>query len=208
MARPTKVFLRKLRKSEKELLKVKLRDKTVSARIYERYRVIDIVQQGFSVPEIAERSGMFVTSIYDWIQYFNKHGFRGFDDPPNPEGRPSLLTFSPPMPEDSNPTLTLAQQLGAGHPHGACLVVVLGVDRAGRPIHPQAPRSPGCRIVRSVPPVTRGGVRFHPFIGIGVGQPAVPVCGDVGIDIEVVSDSKLSGKLQVVCHDGGTVHLL
>jgi transposase len=92
MARTSKVFLRKLRKSEKELLKVRLRDKTVSARIYERYRVIDIAQQGFSVPEIAERSGMFVTSIYDWIGRFNEHGFMGFDDPPNPNGRPSSLS--------------------------------------------------------------------------------------------------------------------
>lgn len=65
---------------------------TVSARIYERYRVIDIARQGFSVPVISERSGMFVTSIYDWIQYFNKHGFDGLDDPPNPEGRLSLLS--------------------------------------------------------------------------------------------------------------------
>jgi len=92
MARSSKVFLRKLRKPEKELLKVRLRDKAVSARIYERYRVIDIAQQGFSVPEIAERSGMFVTSIYDWIGRFNEHGFEGFDDPPNPNGRPSSLS--------------------------------------------------------------------------------------------------------------------
>lgn len=92
MARPSKVFLRKLGKSEREFLRLKLRDKTVSARIYERYRVIDIAQQGFSVPEIAERSGMFVTSIYDWIGRFNEHGFDGFDDPPNPNGRPSSLS--------------------------------------------------------------------------------------------------------------------
>jgi transposase len=92
MARPSKVFLRKLRKKERELLRQKLRDKTMSARIYERYRVIDVAQQGFSVPEIAERSGMHVTNIYDWIAHFNSRGFVGFDDPPNPEGRPSLLT--------------------------------------------------------------------------------------------------------------------
>jgi transposase len=116
MARPTKVFLRKLRKSERELLKVKLRDKTVSARIYERYRVIDIAQQGFSVPEIAERSGMFVTSIYDWIQYFNKHGFRGFDDPPNPEGRPSLLT-GPQVREMVKIALSRPADLGLPYTH-------------------------------------------------------------------------------------------
>lgn len=80
MARPTTIYLRKLR------------DKTVSARIYERYRVIDIAQQGFSVPEITERSGMHFTGIYDWIIWFNTHGFDGFDDPPNADGRPSSLS--------------------------------------------------------------------------------------------------------------------
>jgi len=92
MARPTTIYLRKLRTKEKELLRQKLRDKTVSARIYERYRVIDIAQQGFSAPEISERSGMHITGIYDWIAWFNEHGFEGFDDPPNAEGRPSSLS--------------------------------------------------------------------------------------------------------------------
>ena len=92
MARPAKIQLRKLRKNEQELLRRKIRDKTVSARIYERYRVIEIAQQGYSVPEISARSGMHVTSIYDWIAHFNQNGLKGFDDPPNPDGRPSLLT--------------------------------------------------------------------------------------------------------------------
>jgi transposase len=92
MARPTEIYLRKLRPTEKRILAERLRDKTMTARVYERYRVIAIAQGGFSVPEIAERSGMFVSSIYDWIEYFNVHGFTGFDDPPNPNGRPSRLT--------------------------------------------------------------------------------------------------------------------
>lgn len=92
MARPAQIHLRKLRKRERTLLEKKLRDKTVSARIYERYRVIAVAQQGYTVPEIAERSGMHVTSIYDWIAHFNAHGLAGFDDPPNPDGRPSILT--------------------------------------------------------------------------------------------------------------------
>lgn len=92
MARPTVIYLRKLRKSEKEVLRKKLQDKTMAARIYERYRVIQIAQMGFSAPEIAERSGMHITSIYDWITSFNEHGFEGFDDPPNPDGRPSSLS--------------------------------------------------------------------------------------------------------------------
>jgi len=92
VARPTKVYLRKLRRSEKDLLRRKLRDKTMSARIYERFRVIEIAQQGYTAAEITERSGMHFTGIYDWIERFNHHGFQGFDDPPNPDGRPSSLS--------------------------------------------------------------------------------------------------------------------
>jgi transposase len=92
MARPTRILLRRLSKREKEILSEKLKDKTASARVYERFRVIDIAQRGFTVPQIAERSGMHFTGIYDWIERFNKNGFEGFDDPPNPDGRPSLLT--------------------------------------------------------------------------------------------------------------------
>lgn len=92
MGRPTCIYLRKLKKKEEALLREKLRDKTMSARIYERYRVIDIAQRGYSVPEIAERSGMHFTGIYDWITWFNTHGFEGFDDPPNRDGRPSSVS--------------------------------------------------------------------------------------------------------------------
>jgi len=92
MGRPTKILLRKLTKKEKERLSQKLRDKTMTQRIYERYRVIDIAQQGFTIAQIAERSGMHFTGIYDWIERFNENGFLRFDDPPNPDGRPSSLS--------------------------------------------------------------------------------------------------------------------
>ena len=92
MARPTKVYLRKLRKSERDLLRQKLHDKTMSARVCQHYRVIEIAQQGYTAAEITERSGMHFTGIYDWIERFNRHGFEGFDDPPNPDGRPSSLS--------------------------------------------------------------------------------------------------------------------
>lgn len=92
MGRPTKIELRKLSKKEKTTLDLNLRDKTMSARVYERYRVIDIAQRGFTAPQIAERSGMHFTGIYDWMNRFNENGFKGFDDPPNPDGRPSTLS--------------------------------------------------------------------------------------------------------------------
>lgn len=64
----------------------------MSARVYERFRVIDIAQQGLTVTQISERSGMHFTGIYDWIERFNERGFEGFDEPPNPDGRPSSLS--------------------------------------------------------------------------------------------------------------------
>lgn len=64
----------------------------MSARIYERYRVIAIAHEGFPVREIADRSGLFVTSISDRIEYFDAHEFDGFDDSVNPDGRLSSLT--------------------------------------------------------------------------------------------------------------------
>ncbi|MEJ0057284.1 MAG: helix-turn-helix domain-containing protein [Bacteroidota bacterium] len=92
-------------------MKEKLKDKTTSARVYERFRAIDIARQGFSVAQIAERSGMHFTGIYDWIERFNHNGFRGFDDPPNPEGRPSLLTSKTNQRNDKNST---GQTSGSG----------------------------------------------------------------------------------------------
>lgn len=66
MARPSRILLRKLSKGEKVILEQKLRNKTMSARVYERFRVIDVAQQGLTVAQIAQRSGMHFTGIYDW----------------------------------------------------------------------------------------------------------------------------------------------
>jgi transposase len=92
MARPSRVQLRKLNKKEQDFLRQKLRDKKLSVRTYKRYRAIDVAQQGLAVSQIAERSGMHITGIYQWIERFNRDGFKGFDDPPNPQGRPSTLS--------------------------------------------------------------------------------------------------------------------
>lgn len=92
MARPSKVQLRKLNKKEQDFLRQKLRDKNLSVRIYKRYRAIDIAQQGLAVSQIAERSGMHLSGIYQWIERFNRDGFTGFDNAPNPQGRPSTLS--------------------------------------------------------------------------------------------------------------------
>jgi transposase len=92
MARPVKITLRRLRQPERRLLQEKLKDKKLSVRIYERYRLIAEAAQGRSVPEIADRVGVHVTTVYDWVHRFNQEGFVSLEEVPNPQGRPSSLT--------------------------------------------------------------------------------------------------------------------
>ena len=92
MARPRKIKLRRLRRQERQLLREKLKDKKLSVRIYERYRVIAEAAQGRSVPEIADRVGVHLTTVYDWVHRFNQEGFVSFEAVPNPQGRPSSLS--------------------------------------------------------------------------------------------------------------------
>ena len=92
MARPIRIKLRRLRQQERRLLQEKLRDKKLSVRIYGRYRVIAEAAQGHSLPEIADRVGVHLTTVYDWVHRFNQEGFASFEEVPNPQGRPSSLS--------------------------------------------------------------------------------------------------------------------
>lgn len=87
-----KVKLRSLTRKEKELLNQRLGDKTLSVRIYERYRVIAEAAQKRSPMEIADRTGCHWTSVYDWIHEFNKEGFSNFERITNPNGRPAAIS--------------------------------------------------------------------------------------------------------------------
>lgn len=92
MARPVQLRLRPLRRKERRLLQERLKDKKLSVRIYERYRVIAEAAQGRSVAEITDRVGVHFTTVYDWVHRFNETGFVSFEDAPNPQGRPSSLS--------------------------------------------------------------------------------------------------------------------
>ncbi len=87
-----KVALRKLRKKERELLEGKLKDKTMSVRNYERYRIVKEASEGRKPKEVADRVGCHYTVVYDWIHKFNSSGFSSFERPPNPEGKASSIT--------------------------------------------------------------------------------------------------------------------
>lgn len=84
--------LRCLTGDESELLNSKLRRKTLPVRVWQRYRVIDQARHGFKARQIADRVGCDLSVVYDWIHRFNESGFGDFERPPNPKGRPPIVT--------------------------------------------------------------------------------------------------------------------
>jgi transposase len=76
---------------EQKTLGQKLRDLSLSARVHQRYRVIDEVHKGRAPLEAADRVGCHFTVAYGWIHRFNESGFSTFEQVPNPKGRPPIL---------------------------------------------------------------------------------------------------------------------
>lgn len=85
------LLLRALSRAEQRLLAVKIRDLSLSARVHQRYRVIEEVRRGRAIPEAAERIGCHFTVAYDWVHRFNESGFATFEQVSNPKGRPAIL---------------------------------------------------------------------------------------------------------------------
>jgi transposase len=85
------VRLRPLSRAEQNLLREKLRDLSLSARIHQRYRIVAEVLKGHAVAEVADRVGCHFTVAYDWVRRFNESGFKTFEQVPNPRGRPPIL---------------------------------------------------------------------------------------------------------------------
>jgi transposase len=83
--------LRALTRSEQRMLSAKLKDLSLSARVHQRYRVIDEVQKGRAITEAADRVGCHFTVAYDWVHRFNDSGFATFEQVANPKGRPPIL---------------------------------------------------------------------------------------------------------------------
>ena len=85
------VRLRRLTRAEQRVLRGKVRDLSLSARIHQRYRIIDLVCRGHSISDAAERVGCHFTGAYDWVHRFNESGFETFERVPNAKGRPPIL---------------------------------------------------------------------------------------------------------------------
>lgn len=89
-----RVRLRRLSRAEQRVLAAKVRDLSLSARIHQRYRILDEVRRGRTALEAAERVGCHFTVAYAWLRRFNASGFTTFEQVPNPNGRPPILQAS------------------------------------------------------------------------------------------------------------------
>jgi len=88
---PKKLVLRVLTKQEQRALKEKIHDLSLSARVHQRYRIIDQVRRGHPLVAAADRVGCHFTVAYDWVHRFNRSGFATFEQVANPRGRPPIL---------------------------------------------------------------------------------------------------------------------
>jgi len=88
---PKRLQLRTFTGAERAILRAKVRDLSLAARIHQRYRIIDLVRRGYGLVEVAERVGCHFTVAYDWVRRFNQTGFSRFEQVPNPRGRPPIL---------------------------------------------------------------------------------------------------------------------
>ena len=87
-----RVRLRPLTRAEQRVLRGKLRDLKLPARLHRRYQIVAAAREGASVPAVARRVGCDVTTAYHWVGHFNLNGFAPFERPSNPRGRIPLVT--------------------------------------------------------------------------------------------------------------------
>lgn len=83
--------LRRVRPSERRVLRATLRTTTLPLRLHQRYRIIAEATRGHSGPVIADRVGCDVDTVYVWVHRFNTSGFETFERPTNPKGREPML---------------------------------------------------------------------------------------------------------------------
>lgn len=83
--------LRTLRADEEEFLRAKLAEKRLSAKIYERYRLIAAVGGGATPAAAARVVGCSDGKAEHWVHRFNASGFGTFEKQPNHPGRPIII---------------------------------------------------------------------------------------------------------------------
>jgi transposase len=88
----SRLAVRRLKPTERRLLDEKLSDKTLSAYVLDRYRIIEAISRGFNPTEVAQILGCERPTVYQWVYSFNESGFAEFEKITNPYGRPAIMT--------------------------------------------------------------------------------------------------------------------
>ena len=144
------LLLRALSRAEQRLLAAKIRDLSLSARVHQRYRVIEEVRRGRAMPEAAERVGCHFTVAYDWVHRFNESGFATFEQVSNegsagdPQGRAVARAGRgrPVQPRGTGAAVFQLVGAQAGRVLPCQAPVAAGDRRVGAPV--AAPRGPEC----------------------------------------------------------------
>lgn len=87
-----KLAIRSLTKKESDQLRLKLSDRTLSAYVLDRYRIIQALSGGYTPSDISQILGCERLTVYNWVKKFNRNGFSEFEKVSNPNGRPAVLT--------------------------------------------------------------------------------------------------------------------
>lgn len=88
---PGQLVVRALTAGEQGVLAAKLKDKTLPAKIHERYRIVALVAEGMSANAAAKAVGCTDVKGQHWVHRFNASGFATFEKQPNHPGRPIII---------------------------------------------------------------------------------------------------------------------
>lgn len=80
------VHLRPLTSDEQAKLAAKVANKSLPARLYQRYRIVAELASGRSAEQVSDRVGCAPSAVYHWLHAFAKDGFANFERPNNPRG--------------------------------------------------------------------------------------------------------------------------
>ncbi len=86
-----RLVLRSLSESEERTLGERLSEKRLTAKIYERYRVIALVRAGGTPSAASRLVGCSDGKAEHWVHRFNASGFDTFEKQPNHPGRPIII---------------------------------------------------------------------------------------------------------------------
>jgi transposase len=88
---PAQLVLRALIPEERDVLAAKLKDKQLSTKIHERYRLVALVAEGMSANAAGKVVGCTDVKAQHWVHRFNASGFATFEKQPNHPGRPQII---------------------------------------------------------------------------------------------------------------------